>query len=175
MAALQALQAQVAQLAAELTATRTELAQARQVADQAHATAQAAGTAAAQGAQNGGGAPQGLAEMQAAVVAMQACATALQQRREQGPSLVDNRGLGRPTSFDNTEDKFQRWSEKIESFVCAVYPDLTRIMEWSADMSRVIEERDIEEEFGTLADDTRRVDGLQQMLQQFFHSSCTVD
>ena len=35
-------------------------------------------------------------------------------------------------------------------------------------MSRTIEERDIEEEFGALADETKRVDGLQQMLQQLF-------
>ena len=45
--------------------------------------------------------------------------------------LVDNKGIGKPTSFDGTESKLREWAAKFESFVVGVYgEDFRRVMEW---------------------------------------------
>ena len=42
-------------------------------------------------------------------------------RPEQHNRLADNKGIGKPSTFDGTESKYREWSAKFESFVVGVY------------------------------------------------------
>lgn len=42
-------------------------------------------------------------------------------RGAQQTSLVDNKGLGKPSVFNNTEESFRVWSHKTSNFVCSVH------------------------------------------------------
>eukprot|EP00971_Amphidinium_carterae_P221530 4397352-Amphidinium_carterae.1 len=39
------------------------------------------------------------------------------QTRDRLPSLVDTKGIGKPTTFSGKEDEWREWSVKFESFV----------------------------------------------------------
>eukprot|EP00971_Amphidinium_carterae_P095254 1884378-Amphidinium_carterae.1 len=58
------------------------------------------------------------------------------------PSLIDHKGLGRPTTFDSRkEDEYSRWSRKLESFVEAVFPNATKYLTWCADQDGPVDMR----------------------------------
>eukprot|EP00971_Amphidinium_carterae_P235953 4682618-Amphidinium_carterae.2 len=48
---------------------------------------------------------------------------ALQQRGGNLPSLVDTKGIGKPTTFSGKEEEWREWPVKFESFVVGVYGD----------------------------------------------------
>ena len=53
------------------------------------------------------------------------------EKPEPTSRLVDNKGIGKPTSLDGTESKLRDWAAKFESFVVGVYgEDFRRVMEW---------------------------------------------
>ena len=84
------------------------------------------------------------------------------------PSLIDTRGLCRPTSFNNDEQGFQRWAQKQSSYVDAVCPELASILEWSVDQTDAIEMADILAEFGPSVDEITRVEGCVEFTSQMF-------
>ena len=83
-------------------------------------------------------------------------------------SLIDTRGLGRPTSFSSDESGFQRWAQKLSSYVDAVCPGLASILDWAVDQSDPIDMRDVLAEFGPGADDVTRVEGCVEFTSQMF-------
>ena len=46
------------------------------------------------------------------------------QVREESPSLIDVKGLGRPKEFTGREEDFQQWSKKTEAFFAGVIKGL---------------------------------------------------
>ena len=42
--------------------------------------------------------------------------------------LVDNKGLGKPNVFDNTEDSFMTWKRKMENYVLSVFPSAANLL-----------------------------------------------
>ena len=61
-------------------------------------------------------------------------------RPEQHSRLVDNKGIGKPTTFDGTESKYREWSAKFESFVVGVYgEDFMRVLEWAVERQTTVE------------------------------------
>ena len=63
-------------------------------------------------------AESGLAD---AVRAVNNLATA--QVRKDTPSLIDEKGLGRPKEFTGREEDFEQWSKKTEAFFAGVIKD----------------------------------------------------
>ena len=59
----------------------------------------------------------------------------LQKRTEEKtPSLIDTKGLGKPSTFGkgdrkDLESKFLAWSRKTKNFILSVYPDMEDILD----------------------------------------------
>ena len=99
------------------------------------------------------------------VLAGMATATSVLAERSK-PSLIDTRGLGRPQTFDNKEESFQRWATKLEGFVGAVYDRASDVLSWAVEQTVPISKAALLEEFGTESEDP--VDNLEMMNQQLF-------
>ena len=74
-------------------------------------------------------AESGLAD---AVRAINNLATA--QVRKDTPSLIDEKGLGRPKEFTGREEDFQQWSKKTEAFFAGVMKESEMMLEWAAEL-----------------------------------------
>ena len=75
-----------------------------------------------------------------AIPALVQAANRFIDRPEQHNRLVDNKGIGKPTTFDGTESKYREWSAKFESFVVGVYgEDFRRVLEWAVERQATIE------------------------------------
>ena len=110
--------------------------------------------------QQGGG-----AMMAEAVAAIRELAAA--QNRPTRPMLVDNKGLGRPQTFNGKEGHFQRWSQKFESFVSGVFPEAGRILTWASDQPEEISAEMVADEFGPdQVVVAQRVEGLDAIMHQ---------
>ena len=49
-------------------------------------------------------------------------------------ALVDTRGIGKPSVFDGSENKYREWAAKFESFVVSVFGEpFRRVLEWAAE------------------------------------------
>ena len=75
--------------------------------------------------------PSGLAE---AVRAINNLATA--QVRNDTPSLIDVRGLGRTKEFTGHKKDFQQWSKKTEAFFAGVIKESEMMLEWAAEQPK---------------------------------------
>ena len=90
---------------------------------------------------------QGPSSLPDLVQQMNVATTAIAERAK--PSMIDTRGLGKPTTFDNKEDSFQRWSAKFKSCVQVVYPDAKKYVDWCEEHDGEIGEGDAAAEFDT--------------------------
>ena len=145
---MDALAAQVAALAAELQRQRHEAGQREAVLQQQLAALQQGGL-------------NQLAQAQTQLL------QALGERREQRQSLVDTKGLGKPSSFDGTEEKFLPWKRRTENFVMGVYPDIAPALEWAEEQTAPIDSVDVAAAFGD-PDDTDFIPGLVDKQQRLF-------
>jgi hypothetical protein len=57
--------------------------------------------------------------------------------------LIDQRGLGRPQTFQSNEDKFQGWAQKTEAFFAGVFPQIEDVLEWACQQIDVITHAEI--------------------------------
>eukprot|EP00959_Pyramimonas_sp_CCMP1952_P452226 9466207-Pyramimonas_sp.AAC.2 len=55
-----------------------------------------------------------------AIPALVQAVTQLTAQPSARPTLVDNKGIGKPTAFDGAESKYREWAAKFESFVVGV-------------------------------------------------------
>ena len=102
-------------------------------------------------------AESGLAD---AVRAIKNLATA--QVRKDTPSLIDVKGLGRPTEFTGREEDFQQWSKKTEAFFAGVIKESEMMLEWAAEQPTAIDL----EFLPTDTNEDRGVQNLEFVLQQ---------
>ena len=71
-----------------------------------------------------------------------ALAAAMQaSRREQRGSLTDNKGLGKPYSFDNSEGSFLKWSRKTTNYMSSVLKGLGPMLQLAVDNEDTIDYR----------------------------------
>ena len=115
---------------------------------------------------------QGLVQQQAQTTqALQAMAEALQSQRPNNkwPSLVDNKGLGKPSVFNNKQADFLRWSRNVENFAVSNFGEEFRVvMEWAATSEVPIEDDMVKEEFGSEADASDQVEEIDYKLSQLY-------
>ena len=98
-------------------------------------------------------AESGLAD---AVRAINNLATA--QVRKDTPSLIDEKGLGRPMEFAGHEEDFQQWPKKTEAFFAGVIRESEMMLEWAAEQPTEITTTAIDLEFlPTDTNEDRRV------------------
>ena len=64
-------------------------------------------------------------------------------------SLIDIKGLGKPTTFKNDEQRFIEWLRKTTGFASAAYGASFRgVLEWAEDQEQAITIEDLEVQFG---------------------------
>ena len=60
-------------------------------------------------------------------------------------SLVDNKGIGKPTYFDSKEEeRFLPWKTRIANFVGNRFPDMVQALDWAEEQITPIVEGDVE-------------------------------
>ena len=57
------------------------------------------------------------------------------QVRNDTPSLIDVKGLGRPKELSGKEEDFQQWSKKREAFFAGVIKESEMMLEWAAEQA----------------------------------------
>ena len=73
--------------------------------------------------------------------------TAAGERRVR--SLIDTKGLGKPTVFKNDDKRFIEWPRKTTGFVSAAYgANFRAVLEWAEDQEQPITPEDLEVQFG---------------------------
>ena len=65
------------------------------------------------------------------------------------PSLIDNKGLGKPNVFDNSEDHFLAWAATTANTIVGVHLQLRLALEWTSDQEQEINPADWQEELGS--------------------------
>ena len=79
------------------------------------------------------------------------------------PSLVDVKGVGKPTVFQNSEAKFHEWARKTEDYLIGVQGNLEEMLEWALEQDAEISLTNVADKFGINADPTEQVDGCSQI------------
>lgn len=70
-------------------------------------------------------------------------------RSEQRGSLTDNKGLGKPYSFDDTESGFLKWSRKTTNYMSSVLKGLGPMLQLAVDNEDTIVTVSLEEAWWT--------------------------
>ena len=91
----------------------------------------------------------------------------IQSQSGRRPGLVDNKGIGRPSNFNNTEKDFITWSRKTETYVMGVYPELIPVLKWAKELPTEATIEVIEGTFGALSGDDE-VEGLEGLNAQLY-------
>ena len=94
-----------------------------------------------------------------AVRAINNLATA--QVRNDTPSLIDVKGLGRPKEFTGLDEDFQQWSKKTEASFAGVIKESEMMLEWAAEQPTEVTTTAIDLEF--LPTDTNEDRGMQDL------------
>ena len=53
-------------------------------------------------------------------------------------SLIDNKGIGKPTLFKGSEEKFLPWKIRFENFLTNTFPDIAEVLEWAEERDTTI-------------------------------------
>ena len=102
-----------------------------------------------------------------AIPALVQAVTKLVTKPDHAPRLVDNKGIGKPTSFDGPEHKFREWSTKVEAFVVSIFgEDFRRVLEWAVERQDPIDRSAWTDAFGTESPDDPAIVGLDEMVAQ---------
>ena len=79
--------------------------------------------------------------------------------RNDTPSLIDVKGLGRPKEFSGKEEDFQQWSKKTEAFL-GVIQESEMMLEWAAERTTEITTELVDRDFLPTATNQER--GVQK-------------
>jgi hypothetical protein len=98
---------------------------------------------------------------------------AFNAKKKEPARLVDTRGIGKPPTFGNKEDKilekdFPVWQSKVMNYVVSVYKDLKDPMEWAVNMQMPIGEKEVNEKYGTYADALDQLDDVEDKIHQLY-------
>jgi len=90
--------------------------------------------------------------------------------KERGkPSLIDAKGLGKPQVYDEKEENFPKWVRKTENYIVGVLGEgFRKVLSWAVEQEDPILHPDWDAEFGTLADEEDRVDGVDEKVNQLY-------
>ena len=61
-----------------------------------------------------------------------------QARGDSKKTLIDNKGLGKPSVYDNDEKNFLKWARRTTNFMSSVYKGLTPILQQAVDQDEAI-------------------------------------
>ena len=134
---MEALQAQMSQLAQQMQTIQVQ-------AQQAEARAVEAETRAALAEQSAGQTALNTSEVGAALASLPAAIAAAAAKDVAPRTLVDIKGLGKPVTFDNKEASFLAWSRKSESYIVSVFPKFRKILTWASEQELPIDMDDID-------------------------------
>ena len=76
--------------------------------------------------------------------------------------LVDNKGLGKPTTFSGEHEQFLPWRHRMASYVCSIHQDLQEVLEWLEEREKPFSSEELDAAFGERAPDADRVPRLQE-------------
>ena len=76
--------------------------------------------------------------------------------------LVDNKGLGKPTTFSGEHEQFLPWRHRMASYVCSIHQDLQEVLEWLEEREKPFSSEELDAAFGEKAPDADRVPRLQE-------------
>ena len=78
--------------------------------------------------------------------------------------LVDNKGLGKPTTFSGSgeHEQFLPWSTSHGELVCSIHQDLQEVLEWLKEKEKPFSSEELDAAFGEKAPDADRVPRLQE-------------
>ena len=97
---------------------------------------------------------------------VQAVADLAAKKPESTNKLVDNKGIGKPSSFDGSESKYREWSTKFEAFVVSVFgEDFRPVLEWTVERQDIVDREAWTDAFGRGSPDDV-VEGLDEMVAQ---------
>lgn len=107
-------------------------------------------------------------QQQQSLQALQAVAQAL-TRDNRGPTLVDNKGLGKPAIFPNKQPEFLRWSRSVENFAVSNFGETFRgVMEWAAMSEVPIDDDMVQGAYGDLAEAADAIPDIDFKLSQLY-------
>ena len=99
-----------------------------------------------------------------ATTSLPALVAALEKNTNKGSSssrsLVDIRGMGKPPVFKGTEEDWPEWAGKFANYLSAVHEDADTALEWAEERTGEIQEADIDDQFGDLADDNDKIENI---------------
>ena len=67
--------------------------------------------------------------------------------------LVDNKGLGKPTTFSGEHEQFLPWRHRMASYVCSIHQDLREVLEWLEEREKPFSSEELDAAFGERAPD----------------------
>ena len=82
-------------------------------------------------------------------------------------TLVDNRGLAKPSNFDGNSD-FLQWKIRLESFVESVHGDFGQAMAWAEDETDPISNASMKTEFGEETPEQETIPDLESKDAQLY-------
>eukprot|EP00971_Amphidinium_carterae_P275776 5472193-Amphidinium_carterae.1 len=98
--------------------------------------------------------------------------TQASQAQHRTPTLVDVKGIGKPTSFAGGaegEQMWREWSTKLESFIIGVYGERFRaVLAWAAESAVELSQQNWEGRFGELSGDAVRADSITEKVSQVY-------
>ena len=150
MAEIQQVVAEFQSLRAELTATQAAL-QAEQALNVQRAAAFSAESTSA-----------ALAAIPQALAGLQESTKALAERSR--PILLDLKGIGKPSVFDNSSDGFQRWSKRTSGFIGGAFPGSKALFDWAVEQTSEISTQMVIDEFGDGTTDA--IENLDVLMEQ---------
>ena len=89
--------------------------------------------------------------------------------KPQSLMLVDSKGLGKPSVFNNAEDSFPAWVRKTENYICGVFGESFRkVLEWSIEHEGEIRPDEVEDTWGEHADENDKIEDLTRKMEQVY-------
>ena len=82
------------------------------------------------------------------------------------PTLVDVKGIGKPTVFKNEDARFHEWAKKTEDYLVGVVQGIEDMIDWACEEENEITLHAIDQKFGLNADPIEQVEGAMQIVTQ---------
>ena len=84
-------------------------------------------------------------------------------------TLVDAKGLGRPQTFSNDQEKYLKWNRGVENYIVGIFGEEFRgVLEWALGCDAEIKEEDWQQAYGEGADDLDTIENLEHKVNQVY-------
>jgi len=86
-------------------------------------------------------------------------------------TLVDAKGLGRPQTFSNDQEKYLKWNRGVENYIVGIFGEEFRgVLEWALGCDAEIKEEDWQQAYGEGADDLDTIENLEHKVNQVYQA-----